>query len=389
MQASQAAAAAQAAAQAAQAAEAAARAEAARKAAQDEQDARDLQASQAAAAQAAAQQTAALRDEAIAAIDEARRRYDWAVAKNAKNNYPEALAAGARDLDGAKAALDAGSGDKARTDKASAEEALTLARSALATLSSIKEYAELPAAYIIDLLPERKNIDSFTSIAGAEYGYNDPKKWPILYDANKSILKDPSNPHLLLTGQIVVIPSIRGEVRSGTWDPKKTYPVFEKGPNSDNEVLRAIDQAKTSYDRALARNARNNYPALLAEGSRDLEAAKKAYDAGDTATASAKATNARAILESIGEFAPLPASYKIGLVPELRNSESLWTIAAASFGYNDSHKWPVLYKANKDKLPDPSNPNLLKAGLIIVIPSIGGEKREGLWDPKKTYPAYK
>ena len=358
----------------------AAQAEAAIKAAQDEQDARDLQAAQAAAAaQTAAAQTAALRAEAIAAIEEARQRYDWAVSKNAKNNYPEALSAGGQTLDNANSAFDSGN----------IEEALALARSALATLSSVKEYAELPAAYIIDLLPERKNIDSFTSIARAEYGYNDAKKWPILYEANRSILKDPSNPNLLLSGQTVVIPSIRGELRSGTWDPKKTYPIFERGPGSDTEVIDAIDQARKSYDRALARNARNNYPALLAEGSRDLEAARKAYDTGDVATASAKATKARAILESIGEFAPLPASYKIGLVPELRNTDSLWTIAASAFVYNDPYKWPVLYKANKASLPDPANPNLLKSGQIIVIPSIGGERRDGLWDPKKTYPVYK
>ena len=321
---------------------------------------------------------AALRVEASQAIDEAKRHYEWAVSKNARNNYPEALAAGGEAIEAANAAL--ASGDT--------EAAKARAQSALSILSGIKEYAELPAAYIVDLLPERKDIDSLTSIAGAEYGYNDSWKWTILYEANKSILKDPSNPHLLISGQIIVIPSIRGEMRSGTWDPKKTYSPFDRGPGSETEILDAIDQAKKAYDRAVERNARNNYPALFAEAARDIEASRKAYDSGDSLTASAKAAKTRAILESIPEFAPLPASYRIGMVPERRDTDSLWTIAASPFGYNDPHKWTILYKANKATLPDPSNPDLLRSGQVILIPSISGERREGLWDPKKTYPGF-
>ncbi|PKL06478.1 MAG: hypothetical protein CVV53_04115, partial [Spirochaetae bacterium HGW-Spirochaetae-9] len=166
------------------------------------------------------------------------------MSKNANNNYPEALASGEVALGNASSALSSGD----------TETALAQARSAFATLSSIKEYAEFPAAYIIDLLPERKNIDSFTSIAAAEYGYNDHRKWPVLYEANRSILKDPSNPNLLLSGQTVVIPSIKNELRSGIWDPKKTYPVFEKGPDSDSEVLGAIDQPLLDEQRGVVQN---------------------------------------------------------------------------------------------------------------------------------------
>lgn len=209
---------AQAAAQAAAKAEAA-RLEAeriAREAAAGNPEQRAVDAQTAVKAQAEAKRLATT--EARSAIDEAKRHFERAVSKNAKNNYPEALAAGSKGIEAAKASLE--SGDPVA--------AAAKAKSASAILSGIKEYAELPAAYIVDLLPERKNKDSLTSIAGASYGYNDAWKWTILYEANKSILKDPSNPNLLLSGQVIVIPSIAGETRSGTWDPKKTYPVFGK-----------------------------------------------------------------------------------------------------------------------------------------------------------------
>lgn len=319
------------------------------------------------------------------AINAANQRYSWAVSKNAMNNYPEALAAGSEAIAAAIAALESG-----KTETASAQ-----AESALAILSGIKEYADLPAAYIVDLLPERKNIDSLSSIAAAEYGYNDLNKWSILYEANKAELRDPSNPNLLLSGQVIVIPSIRGETRSGTWDPKKTYPRFEKRESTETEARSAldkakaaIDQARTAYTAAVARNARNNYPESLAQGLRDLEASRRAYDSGDSLTAASKATSANAVFESIREFAPLPAKYKIGLMPARRDIDSLWGIAASSFGYSDPYKWTILYQANKATLPDPSNPNLLLPGQLIVIPSVSGERREGLWDPKKTYPSF-
>jgi hypothetical protein len=55
-------------------------------------------------------------------------------------------------------------------------------------------------------------------------------------------------------------------------------------------------------------------------------------------------------------------------------------IAAQPWCYGDMTKWRILYEANKLKLPDPSNPDLLPAGLTIDIPSIAGEVREGRYD---------
>ncbi|HCM28711.1 MAG TPA: hypothetical protein DIC34_19625 [Treponema sp.] len=73
----------------------------------------------------------------------------------------------------------------------------------------------LPEFYTVRLIVERR--DCFWNIAGYPFVYGDPTKWPILYEANKDRIPDSGNPHLILPGEVFVIPSIRGESRSGTW----------------------------------------------------------------------------------------------------------------------------------------------------------------------------
>ncbi|MBN1412380.1 MAG: hypothetical protein JW969_16150 [Spirochaetales bacterium] len=63
------------------------------------------------------------------------------------------------------------------------------------------------------------NRDCFWNIAAYPFVYNDAKKWKILYQANKSKLKNPNNPSLINPGQVFIIPSIEGEEREGTYIP--------------------------------------------------------------------------------------------------------------------------------------------------------------------------
>jgi len=53
--------------------------------------------------------------------------------------------------------------------------------------------------------------------------------------------------------------------------------------------------------------------------------------------------------------------------------------------YNDPRKWKTLYEANKSKMPQPNNPDLIEPGMILDIPAIKGEVRQGSWDASKTY----
>jgi len=157
----------------------------------------------------------------------------------------------------------------------------------------------------------------------------------------------------------------------------------DKAAASKVTAQSAIAAANEKLNLAVFRNAENNFPAELVSGKASLEAAKKAFDASDYATATEKANKAYNILAAIPAFAPLPATYTVRLIPGRR--DCLWRIAGYSFVYNNPLKWRVLYDANKSTFKDPSNPDLIFPGQILDIPSIYGEVREGAWDPSKTY----
>jgi len=379
---------------------------AAQTAAEAKAESERLAAERAAAEQAArdkaaadqAQQQEATRTAALSILTQAQARYDWATGVNAEHNYPEAYSSGAAQLTQARQAYEA----------ADYQAASFKARTALASLERIAEFAPFPAGYIVDLLPERKNIDSLTFIAAQEYVYNDSFKWGILYQANKAQLKDPNNPDFLLSGQVIVIPSLRGEERSGIWDPKKTYGIFDKGYVSEEEkravetaqkqgldagkksragAQSALDEGQKAYDKAIARNAKNNHPAALAEARKILEDAKASFKIEDYKTAAEQAKKAAEAFAAIPEFAPLPARYRVRYIPG--ETDSLWRIAGYPFVYNNNYLWMRLYNANKDLLYSPSDPHIILPGQILTIPSLKGEMREGLWDSKKTYPIYK
>jgi nucleoid-associated protein YgaU len=73
--------------------------------------------------------------------------------------------------------------------------------------------------------------------------------------------------------------------------------------------------------------------------------------------------------------AGLAASYTVKLNPARR--DCLWRIAGFEFVYGDSYQWRRLYEANKETFPDPRNPDLIRPGQVLKIPSIRGEARSG------------
>ena len=75
----------------------------------------------------------------------------------------------------------------------------------------------------------------------------------------------------------------------------------------------------------------------------------------------------------------LPEFYRVRLIPTDRDSFS--KIAGYDFVYGDITKWPELYQANKDKIVDGDNPDLIHPGQLFVIPSLSGEARGGEWAP--------
>ncbi len=132
--------------------------------------------------------------------------------------------------------------DKAVTDVADSKTALDdkdypksidLSKNAIALLKDVAPVVakkppeepasvELPEYYVVRLrLPLR---DCFWRIAAYPFVYNNPWKWRLLYNANKDLLENPSNPDLIEVGTRFVIPALGDEKRSGEYDPSVEYP---------------------------------------------------------------------------------------------------------------------------------------------------------------------
>jgi len=80
---------------------------------------------------------------------------------------------------------------------------------------------------------------------------------------------------------------------------------------------------------------------------------------------------------------PLPSQYTVRSWSTFK--DCLWNIAGRPWAYNDPYKWKILYDANKAKMPDAKNPDLIEPGMVLDIPSIRGELRQGMWNPGNTF----
>ncbi len=150
------------------------------------------------------------------AIKDAKAKLEWARDLNAEKNFPNAFAEAEGHVS------DADSGFAAESYAAAENDALL----AIEALSVVREIIPLPAFYTVDSWdPDR---DCLWNIAKNPAVYGNPFMWEKLYEANRKKLKRPDNPHLLMPGMIVTIPSIKGELREGMYDPKAKYEPFGK-----------------------------------------------------------------------------------------------------------------------------------------------------------------
>ena len=165
-------------------------------------------------------------------LSQARDRIAYAKSIKADTNFKDAYDTAVAAAGGAKDALDAKDYDKS----------IGLSKDAIAALANIApvvakappppppppppvaEPAALPKYYTVQLVVSKR--DCFWRIAGFPFVYNDPWKWRLLYDANKSLLTKPGDPDLIEPGQRFVIPSASGEKREGDYDPTVEYPTY-------------------------------------------------------------------------------------------------------------------------------------------------------------------
>jgi tetratricopeptide (TPR) repeat protein len=83
------------------------------------------------------------------------------------------------------------------------------------------------------------------------------------------------------------------------------------------------------------------------------------------------------------DITALPSQYTVR--PWAISKDCLWNIAGRPWAYGDPSKWRLLYEANRLKLPQSNNPDLIHPGMVLDIPSIQGETRQGMWDAARSY----
>ena len=151
------------------------------------------------------------------------------------------------------------------------------------------------------------------------------------------------------------------------------------------ETNDTIAIARQRMDWASSSGADKQYPAEYAEAQGFYQASLAARNAEQWDSAIEAANNVINILayiEAPGGGA-LPSRYTVRSWAV--SKDCLWNIAGRSWAYGDPFKWKLIYDANKDKMPEANNPDLIHPGMILDIPSIKGESRKGMWEAGKSY----
>ena len=165
-----------------------------------------------------------------------------------------------------------------------------------------------------------------------------------------------------------------------------------------SDVHVAIATAKYRIDWAVSSGASGQYPAQFADAQSWYNNSLRAREREEWENAIAAAnrvvdliasihapehTAATASQAAVAGTSSLPAAYTVRAWTTSR--DCFWTIAGRPWVYNDSHKWRTLYNANRAKLPNPDDPNVIEPGTVLDIPGIKGEYRQGAWESGKTY----
>ena len=132
--------------------------------------------------------------------------------------------------------------------------------------------------------------------------------------------------------------------------------------------------------------ADKTFPMAYSAAKEAFGNAQSAYDKEDFAAAIDYAKQSLASLDGVYEVTPLPEFYIVR--PWAETKDCYWNISGRPYVYNNPLLWENLYQANKNSMPKPEDPNLIKPGMKMKIPSLTGEYREGVYSPSKKYEAY-
>jgi len=157
------------------------------------------------------------------------------------------------------------------------------------------------------------------------------------------------------------------------------------------ETDNAIAAAKDRLDYADSFNAAVLYPSEYgrATGAYGEARAYRLAESWDNAIASANqvlAALAGIDFDALAAGGILPSQYTVQ--PWQLSRDCLWNIAGRPWAYNDPYKWPLLFEANRSNMPEFDNPDLIHPGMVLTIPSISGELRQGMWSADGNYPSF-
>ena len=149
---------------------------------------------------------------------------------------------------------------------------------------------------------------------------------------------------------------------------------------------KAMKEASQRLDYAKQIRADRNFPMAFSSAQQSYASAQESYDGEDYVTATAYANQVLSALADIREITPLPEYYVVR--PWAETKDCYWNISGRPYVYNNPLLWENLYQANKNAMPKPEDPNLIKPGMKMKIPSLTGEYREGVYSPSKKYDPY-
>jgi nucleoid-associated protein YgaU len=142
------------------------------------------------------------------------------------------------------------------------------------------------------------------------------------------------------------------------------------------EANDAVDAAQARMDWAKKAGIDKRYAETYTAGDAALTEAVGFRSGEKWDEARVSALKVISIMGELPEEIPLPAQYVVRAWAQ--EKDCLWNIAAKPEVYGDPAQWRRLYTANRQKMPKPDDPNLLEPGMVLDIPSIGGEFRFGV-----------
>ncbi|MDR0556291.1 MAG: LysM peptidoglycan-binding domain-containing protein [Treponema sp.] len=128
------------------------------------------------------------------------------------------------------------------------------------------------------------------------------------------------------------------------------------------------------------------YPDKYSQAQAYWEEASGEYAAEQWGAAVVAAHQTLEALSGFEEAVRLPGIYTVR--DWAATKDCLWNIAAMPWAYNDPFQWTIIYEANKSILPRPDEPDLVYPGLVLTLPSVKGEIREGMWLEGAEYPDF-